>query len=204
MVATLPALPEAERGPTVPHTVLDIGASITPAPIVVEFIAGTAVVPALSARQWLAVLLSPGDLEDCLARIFPGLTTDPGYVDDLIADDLLAGEIDEDEISMLPLYVVAEAAGRPWWVAMRLVEVCRGAWHTLGPRMLTCGLDLDRVGLGAWMDVLLVQILEAIPRDQAEMFSLKLTAVPVDLASDEEAKAAEPTMDMAAWVAMGG
>jgi hypothetical protein len=80
-------------------------------------------VPALDALQWLMIISDEGqDLYD----IFPRLAGQEAI--EWVEDALWDGRINEDELAKLALEIIAVAADRPWWLALRTVSTARTVW----------------------------------------------------------------------------
>lgn len=143
-------------------------------------------VEALPAADWLAVLMVPSlDLED----ILPGLLDDGDA--EVFEDLLLGGQLGVEEKDQLSLEVVSTVAGRPWWVALRLIETARCHWDALGAEMIRKA-DAARVSLSAWLDALFVAILLATEESKRTMFQLKLEMVPEGFGPKPEDLTIEP------------
>jgi hypothetical protein len=154
-----------------PRLVKDPLASLRLAPVEVVLPHAVAIVPAMTAGQWLEVLSVGSQL--WLDDVVPGLCEDPQVVEDALWD----GDVTPDDVGDLALDVVSAAAGRPWWVAMSLIMVAWNNWDALGPE-LSAAVDADRVPLGAWLDVLLPIIVNHMERSAAQMFLLRLETPP--------------------------
>lgn len=166
--------------------------SLRPWPVVVSLAGRDFEIPAMSATSWLSCLMEEElDLED----VFPGLTGREDEIMDLVVD----GEQTLDDLELIALDVISAASGRPWWVAMRLIGAAAGSWQILGPAMIR-RVDPNTVSLSGWLDVLLVEILDRMKPEQAQMFALRLEMPPPELT---DAVVAEPEMDASAFMAMG-
>lgn len=192
-----PSSPEPPRTP-IPNHVKDPLWSLGVWPVAIRLGGAGFEIPALPARDWLAVLM----VEDFdPADVFPDLA---GDLDDEIAELILAGTIDLDDLDDAAFDVISAVSGRPWWIALRLIATARASWAVLGPMMIM-RVDAGAVSLSAWLDVLLMTIMESIDRDKAEMFVLQLEAPPPDDGSPIGPEAApEPEMTAAAFMAMAG
>lgn len=168
--------------------------SLRPWPVTVTFGGELFEIPALPAVDWLAVLMNP---ETDLLDIFPGLLEEGDQ--DRCMDVILDGGY--ENLEQLILDVVATVSGRPWWVALRLIEVARTSWHTMGAEMLYRGVDASRLSLSGWLDVLLLLVMRNIEPKDATMFALKLEQVP-EIAGEQAQEAAEPTMSRSDFMAM--
>jgi len=142
-------------------------------------------IPAQSAAEWLTVLMVE-DLD--LADIFPGMVEDPVPVEDLILD----GKLGLDELEETILGILEVASARPWWVALRLVEMARTSWDVLGAELLLRGVDATKVSLAAWLDMALLVALRSMDPKDIQMFTLKLESPP------PSAKKEEADMEMSA------
>lgn len=165
--------------------------SLKPWPVVVTLAGQEFEIPAMSAASWLSCLMEEElDLED----VFPGLTGREDEVFDLVLDGLTT----MDAIELSALEVVSAVSGRPWWVAMKLIGAARGSWQILGAALIQ-KVDPSVVSLSAWLDVLLLEIMDRMKPEQAQMFALRLEVPPPELAEDAE----EPEMDASAFMALG-
>jgi len=142
-------------------------------------------IPAQSAAEWLTVLMVE-DLD--LADIFPGMVEDPAPVEDLILD----GKLGLDELEETILGILEIVSARPWWVALRLVEIARTSWDVLGAELLLRGVDATKVSLAAWLDMALLVALRSMDPKDIQMFTLKLESPP------PSAKKEEADMEMSA------
>jgi hypothetical protein len=132
------------------------------------------VIPALPATDWLAVLMADEiDPED----IFPGLLESVDV--EAFEDALYAGEFGLDEYNRTFFEILEAVTARPWWVAMRLIDVVREEWAVIGADMLA-RVDSSALSLSGWLDVALVTILSHIEPESATMFTLQLEMPPPD------------------------
>jgi hypothetical protein len=142
-------------------------------------------IPAQSAAEWLTVLMVE-DLD--LADILPGMVEDPVAVEDLILD----GKLGLDELEEAILGILEVVSARPWWVALRLVEMARTSWDVLGAELLLRGVDATKVSLAAWLDMALLVALRSMDPKDIQMFTSKLESPP------PSAKVEEADMEISA------
>jgi len=178
---------------TVPNTVTDPVWSLQPWPVSVTFAGHLFEVPAVPAVDWLQHLMSP-DADPLDA--FPGMLSDGDQ--ELINDALLDGAVSMDDVYETCLNVITNVSGRPWWVTLRLVEVAKQSWHSLGAEMLLRGVDATKLSLSGWLDVLLLLIMRNIDPKDAMMFTMKLEQVPPELAAEQK----EPEISRSDFMAM--
>jgi hypothetical protein len=175
----------------VPHLVLDPIASLQPYPVVVTVAGQDFEIPALTAAEWLAILMEePLDPEE----IFPGLVEG---ADDFVDDALLNGSLTLEELYSLPLDIITVASGRKWYITLRLISVAKGHWDLLGAEFVIRHIDATALSLAAWLDALLLTILRNMEPKNITMFTLKLEA-PLENAQEEEL----PEMDRDAFLSM--
>jgi len=151
-------------------------------------------IPALPAADWLSVLMvEQVDPDD----VFPGLLEpeDLEQFDEFIVD----GDINLDDVYSSFFDIIETVSGRYWWVALRLIHVAREQWHILGPDMVMRGADPTRLSLSAWLDSLLVTIIQGMKREHVSSFSLQLEAPP----AGEEIAEEEMEMSANAFLSMG-
>lgn len=141
------------------------------------FVAGHWVtVPAQDAATWLELLM--GEPEEVnLELIFPGLLDEADT--DLVEDALFAEELDLPGLQRLALDVVAEAAGRPWWLTFRLLYLIQTHWSLLGARMLMSGVQAEQMSLSGWLDVAWVTVFDNVANDKWVSLAATLETPPV-------------------------
>lgn len=156
---------------TVPSLNKDPVQSLQPWPVELSITGREFVIPALSAADWLTVLMVE-NLE--LADIFPGLLEDPEAVEDLI----MSGSLGIDEMEEVVLSIVEVASARRWWITLRLVEMARNSWDVVGAELLLRGVDATRVSLAGWLDMMLLVSLRSMDPKDVQMFTNKLESPP--------------------------
>lgn len=150
--------------------------SLRPWPVVITMNGDTYEIPALPAADWLQVLMQESpDLEGILMELCPNGAK-------LLFDD----SVGQEELWDVLLDVVENVSGRHWWIALRLINVCRASWNVLGAEMFYRGVDPTRLSLAAWLDAMLLIIIRAMEPKDVAMFTLKLEAVPAGEESDPE------------------
>ena len=170
----------APAGRTIPTFVTDPIWSLRCWPVDVQLVGHSVQIPALPAADWLAVLAAtPLDPED----VFPGLAVDgPELVDEL----LYSGELSLDDLYRTTLEVISTVAGRPWWIALRLIASAVHNWGVVGSKLVLGGVDAEKVSLSAWLDAVFMIIIEGTPEDQLTMFFSKLEFPPPGFEPQEE------------------
>lgn len=175
----------------VPNQTKDPIWSLRPWPVVVTANGRDVEFPAAPAADWLAVLMTdPIDLEDIIRL----LATD--------GEKLLFDEDFGAESYEMCLEVISSVSGRPWWQAMRLINVAKANWNTVGAEMLYRGFFPGDVSLSAWLDVALVVIIKLMDPKQVTMFTMQLEMPPVDVI-DGESQEQEMEMDRNQFLSMG-
>lgn len=127
-------------------------------------------VPALPAVEWLTILL---DNQFSLYDIVPGLL-DPEDHDRFVE----AAHSVDDSLEVLALDVLRIAAGREWWIALRLLAVAKSHWHILGAEMMRLNLDTSTMSLSAWLDIFTLQFVARLKPENATLVTLQLEMVP--------------------------
>jgi hypothetical protein len=146
-------------------------------------------IPAMPAVDWLAYLMQPRpDLDGMLLDFFPDL-------DEL----LMVGLVGLDEVYETLLELISTVTARPWWVTLRLVSVVQGSWQVLGPIMLKAA-DVSQLSIAGWLDVLTVEILNAMDPKDTTMFTSKLESPPPSERPEEPME--EMEMDRSAFLSM--
>ena len=133
-----------------------------------------------------------------LLDLFPGALESEDQ--DHVFDMILNGSLAEVDFGELVLNIIAEVSGRPWWVALRLVNGARNGWSVVGADMLLRGVDATRLSFSGWLDVALLTMIKNIDQKKLTMFNLELEQPPPGEGSDAES---EPTMTASAFMSMG-
>lgn len=184
-------LTQLTKGVSVPALNMDPVWSLKPWPAVVRLGGREFEIPAMAAADWLGYLMQPVPDVD-------GLILD--FFDE--AEGLLyAGKVQVEDLYDLVLDLISMVCGRPWWVALRQIGVARSSWHVLGPKLLE-RVDLERISIAAFLDVLMTVTLESMDPKDVAMFVLKLEAVPAELAQGQPAPIESMEMDRGAFLSM--
>ena len=187
-----PALPPTQESTRVivPKQNKDPIWSLRPWPIVLAVGGRDFDVPAMVATDWLVYLMAdPMDIDGLIEEIIPDL--------DKAIYEL---EIDLGEAYFACLDLITTVAARSWWIAARLVYIAAQSWHVIGPKLIDRGADPNTLSLAAWLDVLLVTVLDNMDPKDTTMFVMKLEAAPATESAPEE----EMEMDRDAFLSMGG
>lgn len=176
-----------------PQLVTDPIWSLRPWPVVVEFQGRSLEIPALPAADWLQVLMS----DQGLYGIFPGLLRERDV--DWVEERLFYDDLNVQALENLQLDVLSQVAGRPWYVAQKLVAVARGAWDTIGAE-LVMQADASRLSIAGWLDVLYLVILRAMDENKKQLFVSELGIPPVGYATEDPQ---EMEMSESAFLALG-
>lgn len=193
MAGRRPSVSEVPEAPKIriPNQTQDPIWSVKPWPIIVTVGGRDVEFPAASAADWLSVLMAESvDLDD-LVRF---LATDG---EALLSDETIGAELYESCLS-----VITAASGRPWWLAMRLINVAKANWNTVGAEMLYRGFFPGDVSLSAWLDVLLVVIIKMMDPSKVTMFTMQLEQPPPEFI-DEESQEQEMEMDRNQFLSLG-
>jgi hypothetical protein len=149
-------------------------------------------IPALTAADWLAYLMQPQpDLDGFILEHIPA------------SDELLV----EGAISLEQLYdacmdLITTVCAREWWIALRLVNIARTSWGVLGPQMIE-KVDPERISISAWLDVLLVVVLQSMEPKETTMFSMRLEAPPPQVRANAPEPMEQMEMDRGSFLSMG-
>lgn len=178
-------MPAPAGGSSTPRTVIpklvtDPVASFQAWPLTVSVVGRSFTIPALPASVWLDVLM---DESAALADIFPGLAGPEAQqaVVDAIVDELYTVE---DERTLC-LSILDTAAGRPWWVATRLINVAKQSWDYIGGEITIRGVRADELSLSAWLDAVFHIILRSMDQKEHTRFLLQLELVPAEAAQEQ-------------------
>lgn len=183
-------------GVTVPKTNRDPILSLAPWSVEVPLGNETLEIEPLAAIDWLQFLLSTApDIDGMITTIMP-------EIEDYVFDN----DINFIEMYKTALSVLEIVAGRPWWVALRIISVAVGAWEIIGPKLAISGIDARNVSLASWLDVVLYLAIESMDPKKVTMFTLKIEAPPprdmYGLNSTGDESEGEPIMSQDSFLAM--
>ena len=154
--------------------------ALKPWPITVQIGHEQVTIPALSAADWLSVLMEdPIDLE----QVFPGLAD----AEDLVDEALFEGQLSLDDLYDIGLDCITAASARPWYVAIRLSQIAQAGWDNLGGELALAGVDASRMPLAQWFDALHLIILRTMDPKSHTMFHSQLEMPPPGVQVDESA-----------------
>ena len=176
----------------VPKLVQEPTSSLQPWPVIITLASHEVTIPALSAAEWLAVLMVGEKL--WIEDVLPGLLGEDDAK--LVEDALYDGSLDLVDLHETGLKVVEFASGRPWWVSLRVIEAARANWDLMGAELMLHGIDASRVSLSAWIDVSTVLMTRLMKPEDATMFLMQLEAAP------EGEAAPEPEVSAAQFLSM--
>lgn len=139
---------------------MDAAVSIRPCEIDVTLGGVVFTVPALPAADWLTAIIGPP------GALLPGLL--PAADQHEIYDMLARGDLDPDEVSAAWRDLIAAATGRSWWSASRLCASASDpdAWPVVHGKLLTGGIDLEVVSVGALCNAIFFMILSSSKDDE--------------------------------------
>lgn len=171
--------------------------SLIPWPVEVDLVTGDTIeIRAEPALTWLQYLLS--EQPDFI-----------GLLEDLMPE--LDDAFFQHELPISALYkqlfeIIGIVSGRPYWVAMRLIQIAATAWNIIGPRVMTSGVDVTKVSLAGWLDAVLFLIVTNMDPKDTNRFCMQLEAPPPDNLFDEDAEPKDHmdsmVMDRSAFMAM--
>lgn len=190
--------PDSPSQPTrvdVPKLVTDPLASICASEIEVRIAAIRCVVPAMMAADWLPILMTGSQL--ALDDVLPGLLDEDTAA--LVEDALFDGILGLDQMYETALEIVSVAGGRPWWVALRLIETARASWDTMGPALIMAGVRADQVTLSAWLDAVMGQCVKALysmKQGEVNLWLMNLEKAPEGAEREEASISMDQFMSM--------
>lgn len=124
----------------------------------------------MPAADWLAVLMSQDLTAD---DVFPGLLDEDEATE--VEELLHSGKLDIRDAHDGALEIVSTVCGRPWWVALRLIQVAREYWDAVGGDMAAVRSDAS---IAAWLDILFSLVVRNIDDNKRTMFLMKLELAP--------------------------
>lgn len=149
----------------------DAAASLRLWAIDVDLAGHTLTIPPRPASAWLEAMLAA----DLTAIVPDMLHPDHDDVVDRLLDD---GQVGYDDLVEASKDAVAEAAGRPWWVAYGLVRGAATSWPTVGGQLVLAGVDLGRVSIAAALDAVYAVITGRMSAQQRASFDASLQRPP--------------------------
>lgn len=151
---------------------MDISASLWPVGVEVQLGQWVYEIPPEPAPVWIRAIADPDG-----AAIVPGLLEPSDQR--LVWRDFAHGCVERAEFAAGWRTAVGQAAGRPWWQAARLALSATHAdnWPVIHGKLMGRGVDMERVSIGGFCNVVHVMALEAC-KDQSErsqfLFDLQL------------------------------
>jgi hypothetical protein len=150
--------------------------SLRPWPVVISVHGEDIEIPAYPATDWLQILMKENiSLEEILMELCPKGGS-------LLFDETL----DPEELWDTLLDVVEQVSARHWWIALRVINVCRENWNVLGAEMFYRGIDPNILSLAAWLDAMLLLIIRAMDPKDVTMFIMKLEMIPAGEEPDDK------------------
>ena len=139
----------------------------------VDLAGETFTVPPRPASEWFMAILD----EETPLPLIPGLMD--AAAEDRIADMLLDGALDADEIVARSRELLTAAAGRPWWEADRLIRGSGESWHVIGGELTRVGVDLDKVSLASALNAIYVICVRTMDDKERNKFDIDLRLPPI-------------------------
>lgn len=161
--------------------------SLKPWPVTVTIEGYDLTIPAMPAADWLATLMQPDlDMDTVISELIPEL-------DEL----LLEVDLPLEEVYRTCLEIIDTVSARPWWIALRLVSITRDSWSIISSDLLK--IDANKVSLSAWLDHVLLILLNHMKPEETAMFTMKLELPP----EGEETKQEDIEMSADVFLRMG-
>ena len=161
--------PEPQRVP-VPHLNRDPVWSLRIWPVTFAVGGVEFEVPAMSAAEWLTLLMVKTPDVEGLIELVPGL-------DEAIYTEQVPIQ---EAYEVLP-DVIGAACGRDWWVGLRLIATALDHWDLIGGQMILKGVDPTTISLSAWLDAFLLTLLRSMEDADANRFLLQLESRPPEV-----------------------
>lgn len=157
-------------GIRVPQVVKDPISSLRPWPVLITVAGEDILIPALPAADWLAILMRDDFSTDDMFWAL-GVAT-------ALDEALYSGALSFEDYAAMALDVISTAAGRPWYMAIRLIASVMQSWDVIGSELTLRGINAAVISLSAWLDVVLIVMLKFMKKEDVALFSMKLTAPP--------------------------
>ena len=184
-----PVSPRDQVAPTaVPRTNRDPASSLRPSPIVITVGGREIEIPALPAVEWLEVLMADNfQFDDLFIELLPDGV-----------DVMLGDWVPVEDMEDLGLAILEQASARHWWIALRLIGTLMDHWDVMGAEATFHNVDPSRLSLAAWLDSMLVLLMQRIQAEQQAMFVSRLEAPPAgeELPVEDFEMSAEQFMSM--------
>lgn len=134
------------------------------------------VFPHLPADRWMAMLAH----RDWITPVFH-LIDEEAYT--AFLDRAEAGGASVDDLKRIGFAVLTEAAGRPWWEAVRLAGSCNANLGLAGT-VLARGIDPSRMSIAAFLAVVWSAIMQGRDATQRAQVEMELSLPPEDAMGD--------------------
>jgi hypothetical protein len=139
-------------------------------------------VPALTAADWIEVLDAGSGWS-----VIPGLLSPQDKLS--VMRDYLSGAVTSQGLLDAGRRVLEVAGGRKWWEVQRLVDsaTTAAAWPTVHGNLVWKGVDLDRVTLAGFCNVIWVMGLQGCQKDsERQALEWEITKPPPGFADELE------------------
>jgi hypothetical protein len=113
-------------------------------PVTVDLPPFTVTVPAVSAADWIIALSS----DHLTWSVVPGLMEHDDQV--RVIDAMMGGSLPPEALDAAAYAAIAEASGRVWWEAARLVGSAVSESGLLVGQMTLAGIDPERIPFARW------------------------------------------------------
>lgn len=134
----------------------------------------------MSAADWLEVIW---DEEFTLLRVFPDLAGNEAI--DAMYEDMFEGKMTLEEVCQISLESITELSGYDYWVTLRACFTLREAWIELGGRLLSRGVDPQKMSLGAYLTAMFALLVDKMEPKKTVQFFESLREPPE---TEEEAR----------------
>lgn len=129
-------------------------------------------IPELPAADWLvAIIGDPGAL-------LPGLLPLDEQAD--VYHRIQSGDLAVEEINQAWRDLLGAATGRTWWSASRLCSAAADpeAWPVVHGRLLSSGIDLEQVSIGAFCNAVFFMLLSGSDEEERMRIKMELEMPP--------------------------
>jgi hypothetical protein len=136
-------------------------------------------VPPQPATPWILALAG----DDPVGSVLPGMLSERD--DERLWNLVSSGKADSKDLHKAFCSAVAEASGRPWWVALKLVGMCDGSPEFIG-RLTLKGVDPDRIPFARWCAAVYALAMANADEKARMKFDAKLDAPPAGVEFEDE------------------
>lgn len=149
-----------------------LSASLTASTIVVEAVGRSWSIAPASATEWTRAVHS----NKSPWSVFPGMLVPEDR--EVALDMMLTGEMDDFEAKLAGYSAIRQAAGRPWWEAIRLIAMCDDSLGQVLGKLTALGVNPDLIPFARWCAAIYHVATDGADQKELLKFNMKFQSMP--------------------------